>query len=84
MVMSITNEKFLHNFSNPISVPSPSPAKCRWVALSMCGPSPARVEGLCLLNMFLSCSCHIARGEQMLGKHLFELNIISYVSIPYF
>lgn len=36
-------------------------------------------RGSVFIESVFPCSCHIVRGQQMLDKHLFELNLISYI-----
>lgn len=79
--MIIIDGKFLPGFSSVLlSITSRNPVKFQGVVLRTSGLSTPSVEGLSLLNLSSLCSCHLAREEQMLDKHLFELSLISYIS----
>lgn len=45
---------------------------------------PLLEETVFLYLMFSRSSCHVAGEEQMLDKHLFEVNLISYIFKLYF
>lgn len=62
------------------SITSKNPVKFQGAVLRTSGLSTPSVEGPSLLNLSSPSSCHLAREEQMLDKHLFELNLISYIS----
>lgn len=78
--MIIIYGNFLPGFSSiSFSITSSKPVKFHWVVLSTSGLSTPWAEGLSLFNLFFPSSCHVAREDQMLDKHVFELNQISYI-----
>lgn len=58
---------------------SKNPVKFQGTVLRTSGLSTPSVEGPSLLILPSPSSCHLAREEQMLDKHLSELNLISYI-----